>query len=155
VSVLGDNLTVRRASVLIAAFTLAIGLAAGLLMRAFDPHEFKTAGSGLWWSVQTITTVGYGDKVPTNTGGRLVAVLVMVTGLGFMSVVTAAITAAFIEAARKRRRMPEEITLDHIAERLDQIEAALVDQRLKADQRDADHADGEAVQQRGLPGSPG
>jgi voltage-gated potassium channel Kch len=153
--VLGDNLTVRRASVLIAVVTLGIGVAAGLVMRVFDPGEFKTAGSGLWWSVQTITTVGYGDKVPTNTPGRLVAVLVMVTGLGFMSVVTAAITAAFIEAARKRRRLPEEITLEHIAERLDQIEAALVDQRLEADQRDPDDANGQSVQQGGLPGGAG
>src|SRR4051794_16299908 len=124
-------------------------------MRAFDPTEFKTAGSGLWWSVQTITTVGYGDKVPTSTPGRLVAVLVMVTGLGFMSVVTAAITAAFVESARRRRRLPEAITLDHIAERLDQIEAALVHQRFEADQRDADQADGQSVQERDLHGGAG
>jgi voltage-gated potassium channel len=142
-----DDLTVRRATVLIAAFTLAIGLAAGFVMRVFDPKEFHTAGSGLWWSVQTLTTVGYGDKVPTNTEGRLVAVVVMVTGLGFMSVVTAAITAAFIEAARRRRRLPQEITLEHIAQRLDQIEAALVNQRLEADQRDRDQADRERLQQ--------
>jgi voltage-gated potassium channel len=150
-----DDLTVRRATVLIAAFTLGIGLGAGLLMRVFDDKDFNSAGDGLWWAVQTITTVGYGDKVPTTTEGQLVAVVVMVTGLGFMSVVTAAITAAFVEAARRRRRLPEAITLDHIAQRLDQIEAALVNQRLEADQRDADQADGEGVQQRDLHGGPG
>src|SRR5215218_8326835 len=154
-AVLGDNLTIRRASALIALITLAIGLGAGLLMRTFDPREFHSTGSGLWWSVQTLTTVGYGDKVPTNTEGRLLAVAVMVAGLGFMSVVTAAITAAFIEAARRRRRLPEEITLEHIAQRLDQIEAALVDQRLEADQRNADQADGEGVQHGDLHGGAG
>jgi voltage-gated potassium channel len=150
-----DDLNVRRASVLIAGITLGICIAAGLLIRTFDPEDFKTPGAGLWWSVQTITTVGYGDKVPTTTEGRLVAVLVMLTGLGFMSVVTAAITAAFVESARRRRRLPDEITLDHIAERLDQIEAALVNQRLEADQRDPDHPDGERVQEGGLPGGAG
>jgi voltage-gated potassium channel len=153
--VLGDNLTIRRASALIAIVTFGIGIAAGLVMRVLDPTDFKTAGSGLWWSVQTITTVGYGDKVPSNTEGRLVAVVVMVTGLGFMSVVTAAITAAFIEAARRRRRLPEAITLEHIAQRLDQIEAALVNQRLEADQRDSDRADGESVQHGDLHGGAG
>jgi voltage-gated potassium channel Kch len=152
---LGDNLTVRRASVLIAATALGIGIAAGLVMRAVDPEDFPSAGSGLWWSVQTITTVGYGDSVPTSTAGRLIAVLVMVTGLGFMSVVTATITATFIEAARRRRRLPDEFTLEHIAQRLDQIEAQLVHQRLEADQRDAHQADGQGMQQRGLPRSPG
>jgi voltage-gated potassium channel len=150
-----DDLTIRRATVLIAGFTLAIGVGAGLLMRVFDNEDFSTAGAGLWWAVQTITTVGYGDKVPTSTEGRLVAVVVMVTGLGFMSVVTAASTAAFVEAARRRRRLPQEITLEHIAERLDQIEAALVNQRLETDQRDADQADGEGVQDGDLHGSAG
>ena len=133
---LGNNLTIKRACALIALVTIGVGVASGLVMRVLDPHDFHSAGSGLWWAVQTITTVGYGDKVPSTTEGRLVAVLVMVTGLGFMSVITAAITAAFVESARRRRRLPEEITLEHIAERLDQIEAALVHQRLEADQRD-------------------
>jgi hypothetical protein len=87
--------------------------------------------------------------VPTTTGGRLAAVIVMATGLGFMSVITAAITAAFVESARKRRRLPAEITLEHIAQRLDQIEAQLVHQRLEADQRDRDERDGQRMSQGG------
>lgn len=149
------DITIRRAVALLAVITLAVAIIGGVLIRALDGEDFPTAGSGLWWSAQTITTVGYGDKVPTNTEGRLVAVFVMVTGLGFMSVVTAAITAALVEAARRRRRLPEEITLEHIAERLDQIEAQLVHQRLEGDQRRPDDADGEGVQQRGLPGGAG
>jgi voltage-gated potassium channel len=144
-SVLGNNLTIRRACALIALVTLVVGIASGLLMRVFDPKDFDTAGSGLWWAVQTITTVGYGDKVPTTTEGKLVAVLVMATGLGFMSVITAAITATFVESAR-RRRGRDDMTLHHIAQRLDQIEA-LVNQRLEADQRDRDQADSEGLQQ--------
>lgn len=125
----GDDLTVRRAVLLIAAVTVAVGVAGGLLMRAIDPQDFASVGAGLWWAVQTITTVGYGDKVPTSTESRIVAVLVMACGLGFMSVITAAITAAFVESSRKRRRVPEEITLEHIAQRLDELEAQLVHHR--------------------------
>ena len=48
-------------------------------------------------------TVGYGDVVPESVGGRLIAAFVMVAGLGFLAVTTAAITSAFLDAARQRR----------------------------------------------------
>lgn len=144
------NLTARRAVVLLAGVTLAIGIAGGVIMRTVDPDDFPTIGSGLWFAVQTITTVGYGDRVPTSTEGRAIATLVMVTGLGFMSVITATITAVFVESARHKRRAPEEITLEHIAQRLDQIER-LMDERLEADQRDPDRGDGERLQRRPRP----
>src|SRR4051794_653009 len=83
-----DELTVRRAGQTIAVITLTIAIGAGMLMRVVDHNEFPTFGSGLWWSVQTVTTVGYGDHVPSNLGGKLVAVFVMISGLGFLSVVT-------------------------------------------------------------------
>ena len=78
-------------------------------VRERDPHALgrskrtsTTSGWGLWWAVQTVTTVGYGDTVPQTLAGRALATLVMLTGIGFISVVTAAITAAFIESARRR-----------------------------------------------------
>jgi voltage-gated potassium channel Kch len=145
-----EELTVRRAGQIIAVITLVIAIGAGLLMRVVDRHEFPSFGSGLWWSIQTVTTVGYGDHVPTTTLGQLVAVFVMVSGLGFLSVVTATITAMFVESARRRRRSPSDITLDHIMERLDQIEA-LMDERLKADQRRADGGDAEGMHDRSGP----
>jgi voltage-gated potassium channel len=119
------DLTARRAGLIIAATTLVVALAGGLLIRVFDREDFPSAGSGLWWAVQTVTTVGYGDHVPTSSGGRTIAVLVMVTGIGFMSVVTASITAIFVESARRRRLGQDAVTLDHIAARLDQIEERL------------------------------
>jgi voltage-gated potassium channel len=78
-----------------------------------------------------VTTVGYGDAVPTSTGGRLVAVLVMVLGIGFLTVVTAAITSTFVEAARERMQVggskPLEAKLDRIDARLDAIETKLAE----------------------------
>jgi voltage-gated potassium channel len=122
---LPDDLTARRAGLVIATVTLAVAIGAGLLMRTVDRADFPSAGSGLWWAVQTVTTVGYGDKVPTTTGGRLVATLVMATALGFLSVMTASISALFVESTRRRRSRRDDATLEHIADRLDAIERRL------------------------------
>src|SRR6185503_13084708 len=83
--------TPRRASVIIAAVTTAITIGAGLLMTVVDRHDFPTIGGGLWWAVQTVTTVGYGDKVPVTTAGRILAAIVMLQGIGLVTVITAAI----------------------------------------------------------------
>ena len=81
--------------------------------------------------VQTVTTVGYGDHVPTSTTGRLIAALVMIGGIGLLTVITAAITSMFIETARKRIQGTESdlfsAKLDQIGLRLDVIETALKD----------------------------
>ncbi len=87
------------AAVVLAAVTII----AGMLMRVTDPHSFPNIGLGLWWAIQTTTTVGYGDVVPTSALGRIIAAFVMIIGLGFITVSTAAITSAFIEAARSKR----------------------------------------------------
>jgi voltage-gated potassium channel len=66
--------------------------------------EFPTIGRELWWAAQTVTTVGSGDAVPEATAGRLVAFVVMLNALGLVSVITGAVTAAMLEAARDRER---------------------------------------------------
>jgi voltage-gated potassium channel len=122
---LPDTLTARRAGFLIGGSSLLIAVVCGLLMRVVDSKNFPNTGSGLWWAVQTVTTVGYGDRVPTTTGGQILATLVMVVAVGFISVLTAAISAVFIESARRRYRRGDQITLDDIAARLERIERAL------------------------------
>jgi voltage-gated potassium channel Kch len=86
-----------------ALITAVVTVVAGSLMRLTDPHTLPNIGLGLWWAIQTTTTVGYGDLVPASVPGRIVATFVMVVGLGFITVSTAAITSAFLEAARRRR----------------------------------------------------
>ena len=68
-------------------------LVAGVLMTVIDHENFPSIGAGLWWAVQTVTTVGYGDHVPTTVAGRLVASAVMLFGIGFLTVITASITS--------------------------------------------------------------
>lgn len=123
---LPNDLKARRAGFLIGGTSLAIAAVCGLLMRVVDEQDFPNPGSGLWWAIQTVTTVGYGDHVPTTVAGKLMATLVMVTGIGLISVLTASISAAFVESAR-RRRGEGRVTLDEIAERLDRIERQLQD----------------------------
>jgi voltage-gated potassium channel len=123
------RLTAWRAAGIIATVTVSVTIIGGLLIRLTDPKNFPNIGTGLWWAIQTVTTVGYGDLVPTSATGRLVAAFVMIVGIGFLTVITAAITSTFIEAAR--RRIEGHATdalsskLDHIGARLEAIEAGL------------------------------
>jgi voltage-gated potassium channel len=120
--------TPRGAAEVIAVASTVITLAAGLLMTVVDRENFPSVGSGLWWAVQTVTTVGYGDHVPTTVAGRLVAAGVMLFGIGFLTVITAAITSTFV--ARSRGHVATAATVEafrQIDERLERIEAALKD----------------------------
>ena len=97
-------------------------------MTVVDHDNFPSLGSGLWWAVQTVTTVGYGDDVPTNASGQLLAALVMLLGIGFLTVITAAITSSFVSRARQTLSDPDKPPADElreINERLERIEAAL------------------------------
>ncbi len=87
----------------VAIITASVTVAGGILVRITDPDNFSSVWEGLWWSIQTVTTVGYGDIVPSSVAGRIVAALVMIGGIGFITVTTAAVASAFVEAARQRR----------------------------------------------------
>src|SRR6188472_3549596 len=118
----------RKAAVVVATVTTAITLLAGWLMTLADHDNFPTLGSGLWWAVQTVTTVGYGDNVPSNVSGQLLAALVMLLGIGFLTVITAAITSTFVSRPRQMPAVadqPAAEQLQQMNERLERIEAAL------------------------------
>ncbi len=122
-------LTARRAAAIIAGYTLAITVAGGVLAWLTNRDDFHSLGLSLWWSLQTVTTVGYGDVVPTTTSGRVIGSIVVLSGIGFVTVITAAVTAALIESARKRERdvPPRDLSeqLDEISARLSAIEAGV------------------------------
>jgi voltage-gated potassium channel len=102
----GKPLTALRAARIIASVTVSITIVCGVLIHFTDEKTYPNIGDGVWWAIRTVATVGYGDLVPTSTVGRLVAALVMVLGIGFLTVVTAAITSTFIESARRRIEAP-------------------------------------------------
>ena len=116
------QLTVGRAAWIIASVTVSVTTVAGIVIHFTDRKTFPNIGDSLWWAIQTVTTVGYGDLVPTSLIGRLVAALIMLIGISFVTVITATITSAFVDSARRRT---DATTTDPIAVKLDQISARL------------------------------
>ena len=96
--------TPRGAAVVIASASIAITVASALLMTIADRENYPSFGSGLWWAIQTTTTVGYGDNVPTTFAGRSIAAVVMMFGIGFLTVITAAITSTFVARSRLEQK---------------------------------------------------
>jgi voltage-gated potassium channel len=122
--------TIRHAGVLIVVATVLTVVISGALMRVFDRAEFPNIWLGMWWALQTVTTVGYGDVVPKHLSGRIVALVVMLQGIAFVSVMTAVITSSFMERARRRAGPDQSHTVTHaaladVAERLERIERSL------------------------------
>ena len=68
--------------------------------RTVEGSNIKTFSDGLWWAVTTVTTVGYGDRYPTTTEGRLLAVLLMLTGISLVGVITASVAAWFVKLSQ-------------------------------------------------------
>jgi voltage-gated potassium channel len=65
--------------------------------RGVEGSNIKNFGDGLWWAVTTVTTVGYGDRFPVTTEGRLLAVLLMVAGISLVGVITASVASWFVQ----------------------------------------------------------
>jgi voltage-gated potassium channel len=129
-SALARATTPRAAAIVIATASTLTALAAAILMTLVDRETYPSIGSGLWWAAQTITTVGYGDNVPVTVLGRLIAVLVMLVGISFLTVITAAITSAFVARARleqtpSKAETPTAEQLSQIEGRLERIESML------------------------------
>jgi voltage-gated potassium channel len=59
--------------------------------------NIKTAEDAIWWAYATITTVGYGDKYPVTTGGRIIAAMLMTTGVGLFGTFTAYVSSWFVK----------------------------------------------------------
>ena len=83
-----EPLTARRAAVIIATYTVLVTFAGGLVAWLTDRRNFHSLGDGLWWALETITTVGYGDVVPSSGTGRVIGAIVMVSGIAFLTVIT-------------------------------------------------------------------
>jgi voltage-gated potassium channel len=128
---LRETFTARRAAGIIAGFTVLVTIAGGVLERVLDHEEFHTIGKGLWFALQTVTTVGYGDVTPARREGRIIAAVVMLAGIGFLAVITASVTAGLVESGRRRFSARSEADvaqqLSELSERLARIEAALTE----------------------------
>ena len=91
-------------------------------MAVFDKERFlpgatiNSLGKALWWSITTVTTVGYGDVYPVTNTGRIIAVLLMIGGISLVGVVTAALASWIIERVSEEEAVIQTATAAHIEE---------------------------------------
>jgi len=114
--------TVRGATAVIVTATFVVVVVSGFLMTLLDNAEFGDLGVGLWWAVQTVTTVGYGDVAPKNAAGRIVGTIVMLEGTAFLAIVTAVITSSFVTRAQAEQRTDELSDRELMERRFDELE---------------------------------
>ena len=107
--------SIRNAAGVIVTVTAAVVVGAGVLVSLLDSKEYPNVWIGMWYALQTVTTVGYGDVTPKELGGRLVGVLLMLQGTAFIAIVTAVITSTFV--ARAQRASEEERQSDELSDR--------------------------------------
>ena len=111
--------SVRYAASVILTATVVIMLASGVLMRLLDHREYPNIWLGIWWAIQTVTTVGYGDVTPKTVAGRIVAGGVMLEGIALLAIVTAAVTSTFVRRAETEHDAEEAKSETRERERLD------------------------------------
>ena len=92
-------------------FFALIGASLVFMFEGSVNEEFKAMGDAIWWVLVTMTTVGYGDKVPMTTGGRVIGIIIMFFGLALLSSFTATISSFFIAKKIKEGQGLEEIKL--------------------------------------------
>ena len=114
----------ERGRILLYLILVIVGFSVGfaLLIRLLDPHDFPTIGLALWWAVMTVTTVGYGDIVPTTTAGRIVASGLMVVGFASLSLLTGFVASLLVH---RRAASDAGTGFAKIEQRLDEIEQLL------------------------------
>ena len=92
---------------------LILMLASSLFMYSVEheaqPENFRNALSGVWWSVSTLLTVGYGDIYPVTTLGKAMAIVITFLGVGAVAIPTGIISAGFVEQYSKLQQETPEI----------------------------------------------
>jgi voltage-gated potassium channel Kch len=125
----------RDAAYLIGAFWGIAVVVFGVLERIVDPKTFHSVWLGMWWAIETVTTVGYGDIVPSQTAGKIIAGFLMLGGLSLLAVVTAAVTSGFVARAQAET---EKAGGDPVLDKLDEVGRQLEAIQAELDRRRAD-----------------
>lgn len=118
-----------------AAMAFLTAIAGGAAFSAVERHV--SIGNGIYWAIVTMTTVGYGDITPHTTEGKIVAVVVMLVGIGTATLLIGAVTQRFvkttvedaIEEAEQDAEQDVLVLVRDISDRMARLEAALQRQR--------------------------
>ena len=136
------NLVVQEVLIFVLLFAAIITSTCAIVAYHFEKSapgsNIHSLADGFWWALTTVTTVGYGDKYPVTGAGRMVAVVLMITGIALMGTVTAAIAAKFVDIVRGKTST--EVALgqtqasDRVADEVRELKAIV--QSLQADVRE-------------------
>ena len=120
-----ERLTLFRAVRMVAFVALTLAFVAAVLEWLVDPGigGFHDA---LWWAIVTVTTVGYGDVIPTSTPGRVIGALLMVAGVSAIPIATSLVVSVFVSRAQAQQRAHDAQIRDELIARLERIEHALI-----------------------------
>jgi len=110
---------------------LGLALVGAIVMRIVDSHDFPTLGLAVWWTLQTVTTVGYGDVVPTTDIGRVIGGIELVVSVSFIAFLTAGVTSTVIQRGQNQAQESEgakrERDVQRIVDALSETRQAIVD----------------------------
>ena len=122
-----ERLTLFRAVRMVAVVALTLALLAGVVEWLVDP-AMGNLRDALWWAIVTVTTVGYGDVVPTSTAGRLVGSVLMIAGVSAIPITTSLVVSVFVNRAQMHQRQLDAQQREDLVARLERIEQALTPQ---------------------------
>ena len=104
------------------AVTTLLILVGGGCLSILEPRTVRGGyGDGIWWAIVTASTVGYGDIAPSTVPGRIIAVLLMLVGIGLMSTLAASITSYFVQQTANTEFKDLTARLDRIESILEQL----------------------------------
>jgi len=121
-------LTSRHVFARLIVTTVILTILFGVLISLVDRKEFPSVWLGMWWAVQTVTTLGYGDIVPTQLTGRILAAAVMIVGIAFLSLITATVASVLVSRASQDVSSEEAdlmAALKRVEQRLESLEQEL------------------------------
>lgn len=106
---------------LVAAGTVVVG---GAVFSSVEKEQHLTTWDGVWWAVTTVTTVGYGEIVPETDAGRIIAMAIMLVGIGFVALLTAFIADRFVHQQKEVTTKEDQILAElvEIRSRLEELE---------------------------------
>jgi len=111
-SVITDVISSKKQQLISSVFIISVlMIASSLCMYSLEheaqPEVFRNAFSGIWWSVSTLLTVGYGDIYPITTAGKVVSIFITFLGVGMVAIPTGIISAGFVDQYSRIKRMSE------------------------------------------------
>jgi len=119
----------RSITLALATTFVGLSLAGAVAIRFLDEESFPSFGIAVWWALQTVTTVGYGDVVPAGSTGKVIGGIEMVLGVSFISFLTAGVTSAVIQRSQDKRHEEERVRemqdLQRLVETLGEIRTAI------------------------------